>query len=543
VEATAETLNVDRVSVWLINNNQPQLTCLDSYDRATQQHTTGMLLSEIDTPPSFEAIQDHAIQDHSIATQESVLDVSIQIAGRRVGMIRCEQPETRRDWKPEEKTFVYSIANLMALTLESETLQSEVGQILDTVSLVEAGDLTVQAQVSDRVTGLVSDILNQLIERLAEVLNQVLDASQQVASSTNQQKELAATIAMNAERQAQAIGQILSVVEQVEQTAQESAVRVQYSNEALRTAAKSIQQEQTAITNLTQRIDVLQDGTEQIVQQMKTLGEFVGLTDQFVQDQSQVAFLIQTLSLNASLVAARASEQRDPRQFVVVAREFEAIAEQVRRLAEQTNEGLSTLEQRSSQIHTVFSVIDKSVQGLGELVSQFTQGVQQSYQVFSTVQSVTADTVQTGEEVAEFNQRIVASAQSTAQVVRSIAETVTDTADLTLISQEQSHRIDELTTQLLQTVQFFQLPRASDRNEKIQIRRDNHEGYSEQEWIDSSQVETATIEIEPIQDFDPKPELGTNSVETQLIHKTESLCEDQPTLEDPQSNSIPLSHA
>ncbi|WP_416674350.1 CHASE4 domain-containing protein [Egbenema bharatensis] len=548
VEATADTLNIDRVSVWLSNDNQPQLTCLDSYDRVTQQHTTGMLLSEAETLQSFEATQDDAVNDpainhHSITSSESVLDVPIQIAGRRVGMIRCEQTGTRRDWQPEERTFVYSIANLMALTLESETLQSEVGQILDTVSLVESGDLTVQAQVSDRVTGLVSDILNQLIERLAEVLNQVLDASQQVASSTNQQKELAATIATNAEQQAQAVSQILLEVERVEQTAQESAAKVQSSNAALRTAAKTIEQEQTAITNLTQRIDVLQDGTDQIMQQMKTLGEFVGLTDQFVQDQGQVAFLIQTLSLNASLVAARASEQRDPRQFVVVAREFEAIAEQVRRLAEQTNEGLSTLEQRSSQIHTVFSVIDKSVQGLGELVSQFTQGVQQSYRVFGTVQSVTADTVQTGEAVAEFSQRIVASAQSTAQVVRAIAETVTDTADLTLISQEQSQRIDELTTQLLQTVQFFQLPQIGDRNGKMQLRQDYPEDYSEQDWIDSSPIETATIEIESIQDFDSPPEPEMNSVETKLINHTEPLYEDHPTLEDPQSNSIPFSHA
>lgn len=483
VEATAETLGTDQVGVWLFNADQSQLTCLDSYNRATQQHTSGMTLDDTDYPQYFEPTQ-----DNSVAVHESVLDVSIQNAGRRVGIIRCEQIGAWRQWKPEEQTFVYSIANLMALTLESEALQSEVGHILDTVSLVEGGDLTVQAQVSDRVTGLVADILNRLIERLAEVLNQVLDSAQQVSKNTTQQKELATTIAVNAEQQAQAITQILTVADRVEQAAQESAVRVQSSNAALRTAAQAIEQEQTAITTLTKRIDVLQDSTEQIVQQMKTLGEFVGLADQFVQDQSQVAFLIQTLSLNASLVAARASEQRDPRQFVVVAREFEAIAEQVRRLAQRTNEGLSTLEQRSSQIHTVFSVIDKNVQGLSELVKRFTEGVQQSYHVFSNVQAVTANTVQTGEDVAAFNQRIVESAQSTAQVVREIAETVANTADLTRVSQMQSNQINELATQLLTTVQFFQLPASS--------------LSDEQERVDLSQVETTTVEVGATQDAD-----------------------------------------
>jgi methyl-accepting chemotaxis protein len=245
---------------------------------------------------------------------------------------------------------------------------------------------------------------------------------------------------------------------------------------------------------------------------MKTLGEFVGLTDQFVQDQSQVAFLIQTLSMNASLVAARASEQRDPRQFVVVAREFEAIADQIRRLAEQTNDRLSSLEQRSSQIHTVFSVIDKSVQGLSELVNQFTQGVQQSYQVFSNVQSVTADTVQTGEAVAEFNQRIMESAQTTAQVVRAIAETVANTSSLTLISQK--------------------LAASNGQNPYEQ----NHYGPDR---FDLSALEVPTVEIETANDSEIPQQVETN-------HDTETLqeLEQSPQADEPSNVSqLPLFHA
>jgi hypothetical protein len=65
-------------------------------------------------------------------------------------------------------------------------------------------------------------------------------------------------------------------------------------------------------------LEVLQKGSAQIVQRMKTLGEFVGLAEQFVQDQSQIASLTQVLAINATLVAARAAEQRDPKQFIGV---------------------------------------------------------------------------------------------------------------------------------------------------------------------------------------------------------------------------------
>jgi len=176
--------------------------------------------------------------------------------------------------------------------------------------------LTAQAKVSDRITGLVADTLNRFMERLTEVLDQVLIAARQVSQGANQQTELAQTVATNAEQQAEAVGQVLSLTEQVENAAQGSAQRVQASNESLQTVSTTLTEGQEAIAALTQGITVLQDDTDRIVQRMKTLREFVGLAEQFVQNQNQIAFVTQTLSLNASLVAARASQQRDPKQFV-----------------------------------------------------------------------------------------------------------------------------------------------------------------------------------------------------------------------------------
>ena len=269
---------------------------------------------------------------------------------------------------------------------------------------------------------------------------------------------MANVVATNADQQAQAVTQVLHLTEQAEQTAQGSAEKITATGDSLRTVRTTVEQGQEAISTLTQGIDVLQAGTNHIVQQMKTLGEFVGLTDQFVQDQSQIASLTQTLALNASLVAARASEQRDPRQFVVVAREFDSIADQVSNLAQQTNESLVTLEQRSAQIHSVVSVIDADVQRLGGLVRGFTQGVEQSNQIFNNVQIMTGEALRSGEAVAQSNQDIVNAAQSAAQVVRDIADIATQTAEFTQQSRMKSEQIDTLSKQLLKSMQFFQLP-------------------------------------------------------------------------------------
>ncbi len=115
----------------------------------------------------------------------------------------------------------------------------------------------------------------------------------------------------------------------------------------------------------------------------------MGLADRFVQDQSEISIQNPILALNASLVAARAAEQRDPQKFAAVAREFESIADQVSQLAQQTNDGLAELEQRSSQINLVVTAVDAEVQQLGTFVQDFAKGVKETNHVFDTVQEVT----------------------------------------------------------------------------------------------------------------------------------------------------------
>jgi twitching motility protein PilJ len=359
---------------------------------------------------------------------------------------------------------------------ESQVLQEDVSKILDVVSAVEEGDLTVHAPVSDRVTGLVSDTLNRLIEELAKVLAQVVNTAGQVTQGAKQLENLANAVAANAQQEAQSVGQVLGLTDEVERSALDSARQIQTSIASLQTLRSVLEKGQDAIAALNQGINVLQQGTDQTVQQIKTLGEFVGLTDRFVQEQSQIASMTQVLAMNASLVAARASEQRDPSQFAVVAREFELIANQVSNLAQRTSGGLVALEQRSNQIHNVVTSIDANVQNLGGLVREFTQGVEQSSQVFSNVQKTANEAVQAGEMVALSSQGIVSAAQATAQVMRSLADLADKTAKLTQNAKLQSGHIEQLSGQLLSSVQFFQLPAAS------------------QERIDLSQSEAATLD-------------------------------------------------
>ena len=361
--------------------------------------------------------------------------------------------ETARAVQAEERQKVAA-----ELQQEAEASEQEVGILLEVVSSIEEGDLTVEAEVSDRATGLVADTLNRLRERLAETIARVLATAQQVATGAEELQVLARTVASNTVDQAQSVAQGTALTEQVAASAKSSAEQVKIANQALQEVQKTVESAQSAITKLTEGIAVLQKGSAQIVQRMKTLGEFVGLAEQFVQDQSQIASLTQVLAINATLVAARAAEQRDPKQFIGVAREFEAIAEQVNALATQTNQGLTLLRQRTGQIQAVVSAVDTEVQGLGGLVAGFTSGVEQSATAFQSVRQVTEQVVRVGQSVTGSSLEIATAADSTAKYMSEIATLAGQTANLTATARQKAETMGSIAQQLLAGIRFFRLP-------------------------------------------------------------------------------------
>lgn len=345
-----------------------------------------------------------------------------------------------------------------AVQQESQQLQADISELLDAVAAMEDGDLTTAAPVNDRLTGLVGDTLNRLAEELSRVLWQFSMAAEQVAINSNQQKAIAAQVATSTGDQSKSIGSVLYLTQSVRTSAKTAVQQLTESNKSLLTLQDTVVISQNSVQALDQESLVLQDGSERIVQQIKTLGEFVGLADRFVQDQSEISIQTQILALNASLVAARAAEQRDPQKFAAVAREFESIADQVSQLAQKTNDGLTELEQRSSQISTVVTTVDGEVQQLGELVKSFIAGVREASDTFVTVQEVTQQVVAAGEVVTQTNQQILKSTGLTATTMDSLLELSDKIAVEAQESEQMGDRLGELSQNLLQNIRIFELP-------------------------------------------------------------------------------------
>lgn len=340
---------------------------------------------------------------------------------------------------------------------EAEALQAEVNHILDVVSAVETGDLTVQAMVSDRATGLVADTLNRLIEELSRIMFAVLSTAGQVTHGAEELEQLAVSVADQAQQQTRSVSDVQALMVNFNDLSQSTAQQAVVSDKAVAQAQEAVSQGQQEMATMTVEIEVLQKGTEQIVKRTEMLTNFVGLAASFAKDQKRVAALTRVLALNASMIANRASGQEDPEQFASIAREFETVASQVNDLAVQTNQSLLLLQQRTDQIQTVVSGINQDVGEISNSVNQFIISVDQSRHVFDNIKMVTNRVAEVGQQVTQSSLAIATTAESTLRSIQNIAEVTAHTEHDSRFTREQAGLMDELARTLLEKVRFFRL--------------------------------------------------------------------------------------
>jgi twitching motility protein PilJ len=345
--------------------------------------------------------------------------------------------------------------------LESQALQAEVEHILQVLTAIEHGDLTVEAQVSFQVTGLVADTLNRLIEQLGQMMAIVLTVAQQATQGSEDLEQLAAAVAGNIYQQTQSVKQVASLIENINKLSQDAALQAIATNEAVELTRSTIAQGQQKAKVMTKGITKLQQETDQIVKRTQTLTNYVELAAQFTKDQKRIAAMTRILAVNASMLASRASSQEDPQQLAVITREFETIAAQVNQLATQTNQSLVLLQQRTDQIQTVVSGLSHDVQEINQQVNTLTSGVNQSRQAFDTVTAVSERMAQMGQRMFQSSQTIAATAHTTLESIQSISAIAAETLNQADTTKEQAKRMEQLAHTLLHKVEFFRLQPSS----------------------------------------------------------------------------------
>ncbi len=132
----AQALAVDRVSVWIFDEQTQSLYCLDSYERISDRHTLGGKLARAQYPRYVSTLSEGQLIAAADAQQESAfgeliagilapgqvgarIDAPFQTQGKLTGVVTIEHVGASRDWAPDEQQFAQALANFMTLVLEA----------------------------------------------------------------------------------------------------------------------------------------------------------------------------------------------------------------------------------------------------------------------------------------------------------------------------------------------------------------------------------------------------------------------------------------
>jgi signal transduction histidine kinase/CheY-like chemotaxis protein len=135
--AAGDILDVDRVSIWVFEEDRSAIRLLDLYQRSARSHHSGTILRASQYPAYFGAVEteEHAIAAHDAhhdpRTKEfsdsyltplnigAMLDAPVRRRGRVVGILCHEHVGGSRTWTADEENVASSLATMVTLAMEA----------------------------------------------------------------------------------------------------------------------------------------------------------------------------------------------------------------------------------------------------------------------------------------------------------------------------------------------------------------------------------------------------------------------------------------
>lgn len=334
-------------------------------------------------------------------------------------------------------------------TAQSERNQQAIMTLLDEMSSLADGDLTVHATVTEDITGAIADSINYAIEALRELVTTINESAILVDGAAKQTEGSARQLAAASEAQSKqiesasrAIGRMASSIEEVSGNAERSSDVARHSVDVAHKGGD-------AVRRTIEGMNAIRETIQETSKRIKRLGESSQEIGNIVELINDIADQTNILALNAAIQASMAGEAG--RGFAVVADEVQRLAERsanatrqieflVRTIQTDTNEAIVSMERSTTDVVGGALLAENAGAALEEIE-------QVSNQIASLVQNISSSAREQGK-----------AASAVTRSMDVLQEINSETAASTSATTNAISKLAELATQLRRSVAGFRLP-------------------------------------------------------------------------------------
>jgi len=332
---------------------------------------------------------------------------------------------------------------------ENERNQEAIMRLLDELSSLADGDLTVQATVTEDITGAIADSINYAIEALRELVTTINDSAIQLDGAARQTQSVAAHMAKASSAQSRQISAASESMADMASSIEEVSGNSERCSDVARHSVDIAHKGGDAVRRTIDGMNAIRETIQETSKRIKRLGESSQEIGNIVELINDIAEQTNILALNASIQASMAGEAG--RGFAVVADEVQRLAERaanatkqievlVRTIQTDTNEAVVSMERSTTDVVGGALLAENAGAALEEIE-------QVSNQIASLVQNISASARQQAAVSGNISKNM--------QVVREIS---TQTAEGSTATSTSIAKLAALSAQLRKSVAGFRLP-------------------------------------------------------------------------------------
>lgn len=362
-----------------------------------------------------------------------VLLVALGVQLRKDGMRRLASAEAeRREVEDRNKRNQQAIMRLL----------DEMGDLAD-------GDLTVNATVTEDITGAIADSINYAIEALRTLVTAINETAEKVSSAAQETRSTAMQLAQASDRQAKQIASASSAVNEMALSIEGvSANADQLADEAQR-SVDIAKQGSEAVQKTINGMDTIREQIQETSKRIKRLGESSQEIGDIVELINDIAEQTNILALNAAIQAAMAGD---------AGRGFAVVADEVQRLAERSADATKQIE---ALVKTIQADTNEAVISMEQSTAGVVAGAklaQDAGSALGTIDSVAAHLAQLVESITQATRQQATAASNVSETMNVIQEITNQTSAGTNQTAASIGNLANMADELKRSVAGFKLP-------------------------------------------------------------------------------------